>query len=458
MCYIEKSLKNFFEKIFVKIKKFFKDDILKIFYYLIYTVIKNFNNKLNFISPNIEEINKIYFNFELLLLRHNIIAGNARLDGRCNNSIRPIFIKTGLLPRAHGSSLFKRGETQSLSTVTLSSSKDAQIVDNIMGRYENSFIVHYNMIPFSTCEIGKINLVKRRDIGHGNIIKRSLKYLLPKKKYFQYSIRLVSDITESNGSSSMASVCSCSLALINAGVSLKNIAAGIAVGLILNYNKFSILTDISGSEDYMGDMDFKISGTKYGVTSIQMDIKKLGISKNIIELSLKQAKKGRKSIIEKMEFFIKKNISYKLSKFAPNIISLKICHRKIKDIIGKGGSTIRSLTEKTGIQIDIYDNGNIILLGSNKFKTEYAKKMIMNLTTEIKIGNIYEGCVLKILDFGAIVQILPGKDGLLHISEISKEKINNINYVLKLGEVIKFKVISSDDKGRFRLSTKDINK
>jgi len=405
--------------------------------------------------PEGVEVDNIMFDLEARLVRGQILKGEPRIDGRDTRTVRPIEIRLGVLPRTHGSALFTRGETQALVVATLGTNKDAQIIDALMGRYDDPFMMHYNMPPFATGETGRVGVPKRREIGHGRLAKRSLIPLLPDAADFQYSIRLVSEITESNGSSSMASVCGGSLALVDAGVPVKDLVAGVAMGLILDDGKFAVLTDILGDEDHLGDMDFKVAGTKQGITALQMDIKIQGITKDIMQVALAQARDGRLHILEKMEQ-ARGQSSGDISAFAPRMISMKINPEKIRDVIGKGGATIRALTEETGTQIDIGDDGTIVIASVDTEKAEEAKRRITELTADVEVGQIYEGPVLRLLDFGAIVQVLPGRDGLLHISEIANYRIANINDVLKVGQLVKVKVIEADEKGRLRLSAKAI--
>ncbi|WP_019936391.1 polyribonucleotide nucleotidyltransferase [Bordetella sp. FB-8] len=404
-------------------------------------------------APDGVTVDNILFDMEARIVRGQILNGEPRIDGRDTRTVRPISIRLGVLPRAHGSALFTRGETQALVVATLGTKQDEQIIDALMGEYRDRFMLHYNMPPFATGETGRIGVPKRREIGHGRLAKRSLVSLLPDHQDFQYTIRLVSEITESNGSSSMASVCGGSLAMMDAGVPLKDHVAGVAMGLILNEGKFAVLTDILGDEDHLGDMDFKVAGTVSGVTALQMDIKIQGITKEIMQVALAQAREGRLHILEKMRDAISGSHS-ELSKFAPRMLTMKINPEKIRDVIGKGGATIRALTEETGTQIDISDDGTIVIASADDTKAKEAQRRIAELTAEVEVGQVYEGAVLRLLDFGAIVQVLPGKDGLLHISEIANYRIANINDVLKVGQQVRVKVIEADEKGRLRLSIK----
>ena len=399
------------------------------------------------------EVENVLFDLESKLVRGQILGGEPRIDGRDTRTVRPISIRTGVLPRVHGSALFTRGETQALVIATLGTNKEAQIIDALMGRHEDRFMLHYNMPPFATGETGRIGVPKRREIGHGRLAKRALLPLLPAAADFQYSIRLVSEITESNGSSSMASVCGGSLALKDAGVPVGDLVAGVAMGLILDNGKFAVLTDILGDEDHLGDMDFKVAGTKQGITALQMDIKIQGITKEIMQVALAQAREGRLHILGEME---KVEVSNEISDFAPRMITIKINPEKIRDVIGKGGATIRALTEETGTQIDIGDDGTIVIASVDTERAQEAKRRIVELTADVEVNQVYDGTVLRLLDFGAIVQVLPGRDGLLHISEIANYRINNINDVLKVGQAVRVKVIEADEKGRLRLSAKAI--
>ncbi|GAA0495339.1 polyribonucleotide nucleotidyltransferase [Pigmentiphaga sp. GD03639] len=401
------------------------------------------------------EVDNILFDFEAQIVRGQILNGEPRIDGRDTRTVRPISIRLGVLPRAHGSALFTRGETQALVIATLGTKQDEQIIDALMGEYRDRFMLHYNMPPFATGETGRIGTPKRREVGHGRLAKRALVSLLPAPQDFQYTIRVVSEITESNGSSSMASVCGGSLAMMDAGVPIKDHVAGVAMGLIKDGGKFAVLTDILGDEDHLGDMDFKVAGTVNGVTALQMDIKIQGITKEIMQVALAQAREGRLHILEKMREALEGSRG-ELSAFAPRMLSMKINPEKIRDVIGKGGATIRALTEETGTQIDISDDGTIVISSADLDRAKEAQRRIADLTADVEVGQIYEGAVLRLLDFGAIVQVLPGRDGLLHISEIANHRIANINDVLKVGQQVRVKVIEADDKGRLRLSMKAI--
>ena len=406
-------------------------------------------------APNMVEVENIFFDLESKIVREQILSGEPRIDGRDTRTVRPIEIRLGVLPRAHGSALFTRGETQALVVATLGTKQDEQIIDSITGDYRDRFLMHYNMPPFATGEAGRFGAPKRREIGHGRLAKRALAALLPDHSDFQYTIRLVSEITESNGSSSMASVCGGALAMMDAGVPLKDHVAGVAMGLILDDGKFAVLTDILGDEDHLGDMDFKVAGTERGITALQMDIKIQGITKEIMQVALAQAKDGRLHILEKMRQSIDVSRT-ELSEFAPRMLTMKINPEKIRDVIGKGGATIRGLTEETGAQIDISDDGTIVISSADLDRAREAERRITELTADVEVGQVYEGSVLRLLDFGAIVQVLPGRDGLLHISEIANYRIANINDVLKIGQMVRVKVLEADDKGRLRLSVKAI--
>jgi len=403
--------------------------------------------------PSEVDVGNILFDLESKAVRGQILNEEPRIDGRDTRTVRPISIRTGLLPRTHGSALFTRGETQALVVATLGTGRDEQIIDALMGEYRDRFMLHYNMPPFATGETGRVGTPKRREIGHGRLAKRALAACLPAPEEFSYSIRVVSEITESNGSSSMASVCGGCLALMDAGVPMKAHVAGIAMGLIKEGNKFAVLTDILGDEDHLGDMDFKVAGTTTGITALQMDIKIQGITKEIMQVALAQAKEARLHILAQMQEALP-HFKTELSDFAPRLITVKINPEKIRDVIGKGGATIRALTEETGTQIDINDDGIVTIASIDAAAGQAAKKRIEELTAEVEVGSVYEGTVLKLLDFGAIVQVLPGKDGLLHISQIAQERVNAVSDYLKEGQTVKVKVLEADDKGRLRLSMK----
>ncbi len=395
----------------------------------------------------------LLFEIEAKLVRGQILAGEPRIDGRDTRTVRPIEIRSGVLPRTHGSALFTRGETQALVAATLGTERDAQRIDALAGDYEDRFMLHYNMPPFATGETGRVGSPKRREIGHGRLAKRALIAVLPSKEDFPYTLRVVSEITESNGSSSMASVCGGCLSLLDAGVPLKAHVAGIAMGLIKEGNRFAVLTDILGDEDHLGDMDFKVAGSTTGITALQMDIKIQGITKEIMQVALAQAKEARLHILGKMVEAVG-GAKTEVSVFAPRLYTMKINPEKIRDIIGKGGATIRALTEETGCTIDIGEDGTITIASVDADKAEHAKKRIAEITAEAEIGKVYEGPVTKILDFGALVNILPGKDGLLHISQIAHQRVEKVEDFLKEGQVVKVKVLETDEKGRIKLSMK----
>ena len=404
-------------------------------------------------APDSTEVGNILFDLESKIVRSQILDGEPRIDGRDTRTVRPIEIRTSVLPRTHGSALFTRGETQALVVATLGTARDNQKIDALMGEYSDAFMMHYNMPPFATGETGRVGSPKRREIGHGRLAKRGVAAVLPSQDEFSYSIRLVSEITESNGSSSMASVCGGSLALMDAGVPIKKHVAGIAMGLIKEGGKFAVLTDILGDEDHLGDMDFKVAGTADGITALQMDIKIQGITKEIMQVALAQAKEGRMHILGKMQEAMPEFKS-ELSDFAPRLITIKINPEKIRDVIGKGGAVIRALTEETGTQIDISDDGVVTIASVDGAAGQEAKRRIEELTASVEIGKIYDGTVLKLLDFGAIVQVLPGKDGLLHISQIAAERVNVVTDYLQEGQQVRVKVLETDDRGRIKLSMK----
>ncbi|MFN4238483.1 MAG: polyribonucleotide nucleotidyltransferase [Vogesella sp.] len=400
------------------------------------------------------EIKGIFKSLEAEIVRGQILSGEPRIDGRDTRTVRPIAIRTGVLPRVHGSSLFTRGETQAIVTTTLGTKQDEQIIDALAGEYTDRFMLHYNFPPYSTGEAGRMGPPKRREIGHGRLAKRALAQVLPAEDEFGYTMRVVSEITESNGSSSMASVCGGCLALLSAGVPLKAHVAGIAMGLILEGNRFAVLTDILGDEDHLGDMDFKVAGTAAGVTALQMDIKIQGITKEIMQIALEQAKEGRLHILGHMKEAIEG--PQELSSHAPRLYVMKINPEKIREVIGKGGETIRGITKDTGCEINIEEDGTITIASVSNEGAEAAKKRIEEITAEVEVGKVYEGPVVKILDnnVGAIVSIMPGKDGLVHISQIAHERIKNVSDYLKEGQIVKVKAIEMDDRGRVRLSIK----
>ncbi len=394
-------------------------------------------------------------NIEAKIVRNQILDGEPRIDGRDTRTVRPISIRTGVLPRTHGSALFTRGETQAIVVATLGTSRDEQIVDALQGTFRDRFMLHYNFPPYSTGETGRVGSPKRREIGHGRLAKRALIAVLPTAEEFAYSIRVVSEITESNGSSSMASVCGGCLSLMDAGVPLKAQVAGIAMGLIKEGNRFAVLSDILGDEDHLGDMDFKVAGTETGVTALQMDIKITGITKEIMHAALVQAREGRLHILEKMHTAINTPRT-ELSAWAPRMITMKIKPEKIRDVIGKGGAVIRAITEETGTTIDIQDDGTVVIACVSSEGGENARKRIAELTADVEVGRVYDGTVLKLLDFGAIVSVLPGRDGLLHISQIANERVNSVADHLKEGQAVRVKVLEADEKGRLRLSMKAV--
>jgi polyribonucleotide nucleotidyltransferase len=395
----------------------------------------------------------LLFEIEAKIVRSQILAGEPRIDGRDTRTVRAIEIRNSVLPRTHGSALFTRGETQALVVTTLGTERDAQKIDALSGDFEDNFMLHYNMPPFATGETGRVGTPKRREIGHGRLAKRALVAVLPSKEEFPYTMRVVSEITESNGSSSMASVCGGCLSLMDAGVPLKAHVAGIAMGLIKDGNRFAVLTDILGDEDHLGDMDFKVAGTTNGITALQMDIKIQGITKEIMQVALAQAKEARIHILGKMQeaFATAKT---EVSSFAPKLYTMKINPEKIRDVIGKGGAVIRALTEETGCQININEDGTITIAATEGAKADEAKRRIEEITAEVEIGKVYEGPVTKILDFGALINLLPGKDGLLHISQIAHERVEKVTDYLKEGQIVKVKVMETDEKGRVKLSMK----
>jgi len=398
-------------------------------------------------------VNDLFSALEAKIVRGQILSGEPRIDGRDTRTVRPITIRNGVLPRTHGSSLFTRGETQAIVVATLGSMRDAQKIDALQGEYTDRFMLHYNFPPYSTGETGRVGTPKRREIGHGRLAKRALVPVLPSEEDFGYAIRVVSEITESNGSSSMASVCGGCLSLLDAGVPLKAHVAGIAMGLIKEGNRFAVLTDILGDEDHLGDMDFKVAGSEAGVTALQMDIKINGITREIMQAALTQAREGRMHILGLMKQAMPQART-EVSDFAPRMIKMKINPEKIRDVIGKGGAVIRALTEETGTTIDIDDSGNITIACVSGEAGELARKRIEDIVADVEVGKVYEGPVVKLLDFGALVNVLPGKDGLLHISQIAHERVNAVSDHLKEGQIVKVKVLEVDDKGRMKLSMK----
>ena len=404
-------------------------------------------------APDKNAVSAQLFNIEAKVVRGQILNGEPRIDGRDNRTVRPISIRPSVLPRTHGSVLFTRGETQAIVVATLGTLKDSQMIDALQGEYKDRYMFHYNFPPYSTGETGRVGSPKRREIGHGRLAKRSLIAVLPTEEEFGYSMRVVSEITESNGSSSMASVCGGCLALMDAGVPIKAHVAGVAMGLIKEGNRFAVLTDILGDEDHLGDMDFKVAGTDKGITALQMDIKITGITKEIMDVALKQAKEGRMHILGLMKQAVP-GPRGSLSTYAPQIIKIKINPDKIREVIGKGGAVIQAITRETGTEIDIQDDGTISIACISAEAGAAAKKRIEDIATEVEVGKIYEGPVIRLLDFGAIVQLLPGKDGLLHISQIAHERVNAVADHLKEGQIVKVKVMEADEKGRVRLSMK----
>ncbi|BBB14700.1 polyribonucleotide nucleotidyltransferase [Candidatus Rickettsiella viridis] len=403
---------------------------------------------------NAKAIQGLFASLEKKIVRHRILDGLARIDGRDKTTVRPITVQPGLLPRTHGSVLFTRGETQAIVVATLGTDRDAQIIEALDGEARETFMLHYNFPPYSVGETGQVGSPKRREIGHGNLAKRALRAVLPSETDFPYVLRVVSEITESNGSSSMATVCGASIALMDAAVPLKKHVAGIAMGLIKEKDRFAVLTDILGDEDHLGDMDFKVAGTADGVTALQMDIKIDGITKEILEIALGQAKEGRLHILGIMEKALP-GARVEVSPYAPRITTLKINPDKIRDLIGKGGATIRSITEETGTLIDISDDGIVRISTSDLEACQNAIERIKKVTAEVEVGVIYEGPVVKLTDFGAFVNVLPGRDGLVHISQISNDRVENVSDVLKEGQIVKVKVLEIDRQGRIRLTMKE---
>ncbi|HVC49508.1 MAG TPA: polyribonucleotide nucleotidyltransferase [Burkholderiales bacterium] len=401
----------------------------------------------------VNQIRTIFKDLEARIVRSQILDGEPRIDGRDTRTVRPISIRAGLLPRAHGSVLFTRGETQALVVATLGTGRDEQMIDALEGGYSDRFMLHYNFPPYATGETGRVGTPKRREIGHGRLAKRALMAMLPPVEEFAYTLRVVSEITESNGSSSMASVCGGCLAMMDAGVPLKRHVAGIAMGLIKEGKRFAVLSDILGDEDHLGDMDFKVAGTEVGINALQMDIKINGITREIMQVALAQAREGRMHILGIMKSSLEAPRS-EMSLYAPRIITMKINPEKIRDVIGKGGAVIRALTEETGTTIDISDDGTVSIACISAEAGELARKKIYDIVAEVEVGKVYEGPVVKLLDFGAIVNVLPGKDGLLHISQIANERVNSVSDYLKEGQIVRVKVLEADEKGRLRLSMK----
>ena len=388
-------------------------------------------------------------------VRGRIISGEPRIDGRDTRTVRPIDVEVGVLPRTHGSAKFTRGETQAVVVATLGTERDAQVIDALEGDYRDPFMLHYNFPPYCVGETGRVGTPKRREIGHGRLAKRGIKAVVPSVEEFPYTIRVVSEITESNGSSSMASVCGTSLALMDAGVATKAPVAGVAMGLIKEGDEFAVLTDILGDEDHLGDMDFKVAGTTDGITALQMDIKIDGITKEIMETALDQAKDGRLHILGEMNKVISEPRT-EMSEFAPRIVAISINPEKIRDVIGKGGAVVRSISEETGVNIDIDDDGTIKIASTDNAAAQEAIRRIEQITADVEVDAVYDGKVVRLMDFGAFVNILPGRDGLVHISQISNERVNQVSDVLKEGDQVKVKVLEVDKQGRVRLSMKAV--
>ena len=412
-------------------------------------------SELNEDEDNSEIISKVFDNLKKDIVRERILSGEKRIDGRDSNTVRPISVQTGVLPRTHGSALFTRGETQALVVTTLGTNKDAQIIDSLSGRIEDSFIFHYNFPPYSVGEIGMIGSPKRREIGHGKLARRGVQAVMPSQEDFPYTVRVVSEITESNGSSSMASVCGSSLSMMDAGVPLKAPVAGIAMGLVKEGDRHVVLTDILGDEDHLGDMDFKVAGTATGINALQMDIKIDGITSDIMETALNQAREARLHILDEMN----KELSTAredVSEFAPRYTHMKVDQSKIAEVIGKGGAVIKSIVEQTGAVIDINDDGVIKIAASDQSKSDHAKSIIEEITAGPQVDKIYEGKVAKIMDFGAFVAITPNKDGLVHISQISEERVKDVKDVLSEGDLVKVKVLEVDKQGRVKLTMKGV--
>jgi polyribonucleotide nucleotidyltransferase len=403
-----------------------------------------------------EQIDDALFKLESNIVRQRILNGEPRIDGRDCKTVRPITVKVGVLPRTHGSALFTRGETQALVVTTLGTTRDAQIIDALEGERREPFMLHYNFPPFCVGETGMMTGPKRREIGHGNLARRGVNAVMPDMAAFPYVIRVVSEILESNGSSSMASVCGSSLSLMDAGVPIKAPVAGVAMGLVLEGSRYKVLTDILGDEDHLGDMDFKVAGTKDGVTALQMDIKVEGVTPEIMKVALEQAREGRLHILGEMSKVIREPRD-RMSEWAPSIITLKIDPEKIRDVIGKGGAVIRQITEETGTTIDIESDGTVKIASVNGTAGREAQRRIELITADVEVGRIYEGKVARLMDFGAFVTILPGRDGLVHISQISNERVERVSDKLKEGDVIRVKVLEVDRQGRIRLSMRDVD-
>ena len=404
---------------------------------------------------NPAELAKEFGELEYRTMRDSVLDTKVRIDGRALDTVRPITVKAGVLPRTHGSALFTRGETQAIVVTTLGTARDGQIIDAVSGEYKENFLFHYNFPPYSVGECGRFGAPKRREIGHGRLAKRGVLAVMPTIEEFPYTIRVVSEITESNGSSSMASVCGSSLALMDAGVPVKAPVAGIAMGLVKEDDRFVVLSDILGDEDHLGDMDFKVAGTSEGVSALQMDIKIEGITEEIMKQALEQAKAGRLHILGEMAKALTAPRE-ELSDYAPRLLTIKIHPDKIREVIGKGGSVIQAITKETGTQIDIQDDGTITIASVNNAAAQEAKRRIEQITSDVEPGRIYEGKVAKIMDFGAFVTILPGKDGLVHVSQISNDRVEKVSDALKEGDVVKVKVLEVDKQGRIRLSIKAV--
>jgi polyribonucleotide nucleotidyltransferase len=401
------------------------------------------------------QVEHVIEDLESDIVRNRVLRGEPRIDSRDTETIRPITVQTGVLPRTHGSALFTRGETQAIVVATLGTGRDAQVIDSATGEKKENFMLHYNFPPYCVGEVGMIGSPKRREIGHGRLARRALQAVLPEPGKFPYVIRAVSEITESNGSSSMASVCGSSLALMDAGVPLKSPVAGIAMGLIKEQDKFAVLSDIIGDEDHLGDMDFKVAGTEQGVTALQMDIKINGITREIMEAALSQARQGRLHILNIMNQAMSQPRTV-MSEFAPRMFSIKVNPDKIRDVIGKGGATIRALTEESGTSIEVNDDGSINIVANDQISGEIVRDKILALTADVEVNKIYDGKIARIVDFGAFVTILPGKDGLVHISQISHQRVADVNEVLSVGQIVKVKVLEIDRQGRIRLSMKEL--
>ncbi len=402
-----------------------------------------------------EEVSELFSKLQKEVVRERILSGQPRIDGRDNQTVRGLDVQTGIIHRAHGSALFTRGETQTIATCTLGSSRDQQDIDTLHGGIKESFMLHYNFPPYSVGECGRMGAVGRREVGHGRLARRGVQAVLPTAEEFPYTIRVVSEITESNGSSSMASVCGASLAMMDAGVPLLAPVAGIAMGLIKEDDRFAVITDILGDEDHLGDMDFKVAGTSEGITALQMDIKIEGINEEIMEIALKQAQDARLHILDAMNA-VAATHKAELAEHAPRITMVKIDPEKISELIGKGGATIRGITEETGVEIDIQDNGEVKIFASDGVAASRARHLVESITSDAEVGKVYEGKVVRIVDFGAFVSIMPGKEGLLHISQISGQRINAVTDVLKENQVLNVKVLDVDNRGRIKLSMKNI--